>query len=201
MGNAMDDTKSANALEKPKAPKQPRPPLTLEDIGEAPPLMNTGHPRTGKRVRLRVLAFPFPPEAQDEWADRRKFALHLNQDSRQFETHLGSPKTNAQDVSTGPRALQRQAQYRMHRYRRHVECDSCGVGARGGSGAHTGSAEGFGNQEAPVLGQAGPSMSHSAPPPPSRYGAPRVVYLHANSSDFSTVKDRSGIWYMSCWRS
>jgi len=46
----------------------------------------------------------------------------------------------------------------MHRYHRHVECNTGGVGARRGSGAYTGSAEGFGNQEAPVLGQAGPSM-------------------------------------------
>jgi hypothetical protein len=55
----MDDTKNANALEKPKTLKQPRPPLTLGDIGEAPPLMNTGDPRSGKRVRLTVLAFAF----------------------------------------------------------------------------------------------------------------------------------------------
>ena len=82
----MDNTKNANALVKPKTPKQPLPPLTLGDIGEAPPLMNTGHPRTGKRVRLTVLAFPFPPETQDEWADRHKFLLDEGQDTRRFET-------------------------------------------------------------------------------------------------------------------
>jgi len=62
----MEGTKNANALEKPEIPKQPRPPLTLGDIGEAPPLMNTGDPRSGKRVRLTVLAIPFPPETQDD---------------------------------------------------------------------------------------------------------------------------------------
>ena len=82
----MDDAKNANDLEKPKAPKQPWPPLTLGDIGEAPPLMNTGDPRSGKRVRLTVLAFPFPPESQDKWADRHKFALDMNQHNRQFQT-------------------------------------------------------------------------------------------------------------------
>jgi hypothetical protein len=82
----MDDTKNANALEKPKIPKQPRPPLTLGDIGEAPPVMNTGDPRSGKRVRLTVLAFPFPPETQDEWADRHKFLLNESQDNRRFQT-------------------------------------------------------------------------------------------------------------------
>ena len=74
------------ALEKPKTPKPPRPPLTLRDIGEAPSLMNTGDPRSGKRVRLTVIAFPFPPETQDEWADRHKFALDMNQHNRQFQT-------------------------------------------------------------------------------------------------------------------
>ncbi|EDR01656.1 uncharacterized protein LACBIDRAFT_333064 [Laccaria bicolor S238N-H82] len=82
----MDDTKNTNVLKKPKAPKQPRPPLTLRDMGEVPALMNTGDPRSGKRVRLTVLAFPFPPERQDEWADRHKFALDMNQDNRQFQT-------------------------------------------------------------------------------------------------------------------
>lgn len=86
MDNAMDDTKNTNVLKKPKAPKQPRPPLTLGDMGEVPALMNTGDPRSGKRVRLTVLAFPFPPERQDEWADRHKFALDMNQDNRQFQT-------------------------------------------------------------------------------------------------------------------
>jgi len=82
----MDDTKNTNALEKLKATKQPQPPLTLGDMGEAPLLMNTGDPRSGKRVRLTVLAFPFPRERQDEWADQHKFALDMNQDNRQFQT-------------------------------------------------------------------------------------------------------------------
>ncbi|KIM49925.1 hypothetical protein M413DRAFT_119308 [Hebeloma cylindrosporum] len=82
----MDDTKNASALEKPKAPKQSWPPLTLGDLGEAPLLMNTGDPQTGKRVRLKVLAFPFPPERQDEWAYRHKFALDKNETNRQFQT-------------------------------------------------------------------------------------------------------------------
>jgi hypothetical protein len=46
----------------------------------------------------------------------------------------------------------------MRRYYPHVECNIGGVGAGRGSGAYSGSAEAFGNQEAPVLGQAGLSM-------------------------------------------
>ncbi|GLB42374.1 hypothetical protein LshimejAT787_1103890 [Lyophyllum shimeji] len=88
MDNAMDDTKNPTALEKPKAPKQSRPPLTLDDIGEAPPLRNTRDPLSGKRVRLTVLAFPFPPKTQDEWAQRHKFALDMDQDNRRFQTIL-----------------------------------------------------------------------------------------------------------------
>ena len=82
----MDDTKNANALEKLKIPKQPWPPLTLEDIGEALPVMHTGDPRSGKHVHLTVLAFPFPPETQDEWVDRHKFLLNESQNNRRFQT-------------------------------------------------------------------------------------------------------------------
>ncbi|KAF8154690.1 hypothetical protein B0H34DRAFT_852608 [Crassisporium funariophilum] len=81
----MDDTKNTNALEeKPKAPKQPWPPLTLGDMGEAPPLMNTADPHSGKRVRLTVLAFAFPPEKQDERANRHNFLPDKEWCNRQY---------------------------------------------------------------------------------------------------------------------
>ncbi|KAF8075291.1 hypothetical protein FPV67DRAFT_627866 [Lyophyllum atratum] len=46
------------ALSLPETSKQPRPPLTLRDMGKAPRLMNCDH-RRGRRVGLKVLAFPF----------------------------------------------------------------------------------------------------------------------------------------------
>jgi len=145
----MDDTKNANALEKPKTPKQPRSTATSNEhwrpsIWEACapnssrlPFSSRDTRRVGGPTQIRARHGPAQPPIPD---------------------HLGSPKPTTQDVSTWPRGLQRQAQYRMHRYYRHVECNTGGVGAGRRSGAYTGSAEAFGNQEAFVLGQAGPSM-------------------------------------------
>jgi len=68
-------------------PKEPKhlPLTTLNDIGKPPPVMNDD-PRMGRLVRLKVLAFPFPPERQDKWADLHKFALHSDSFNRNIET-------------------------------------------------------------------------------------------------------------------
>ncbi|KAF8075286.1 hypothetical protein FPV67DRAFT_626197 [Lyophyllum atratum] len=84
MDNALDDTNNSQSLESPETPKLPRPPLTLDDIGEAPPLMNRD-PRRGPRVGLKVLAFPFPPERQIEWADLNQFAMDINGFNRKLQ--------------------------------------------------------------------------------------------------------------------